>query len=59
MGTYELIHKDQQFSNTELVKKYNDAVEMIWHLQSRLSELNKDYDDLAYAYDELSNQLYG
>ena len=59
MENYDLIRKNQQFSTTELVRKYNDAVEMIWHLQKRLSELNKDYDDLAYAYDELSNQLYG
>ena len=59
MENYDLIRKNQQFSTAELVRKYNDAVEMIWHLQKRLSELNKDYDDLAYAYDELSNQLYG
>ena len=59
MKTYDLIRNDPQFSTAELVEKYNDAVETIWHLQKRLSELDKDYDALAYAYDELSNQLYG
>ena len=59
METYELIRKDQKISNEELVLKYNDAVEMIWHLQHRLSELNRDYDALAFVYDEVSNQLYG
>ena len=56
---YDLICENQQFSTTELVRKYNDAVEMIWYLQYRVSELNKAYDALAYDYDELSNQLYG
>lgn len=42
-----------------LVHDYNDAVEMIWHMQQKLQEQMKENDHLWKAYEELADQLYG
>jgi len=42
-----------------LVHDYNDAIEMIWHMQQKLQEQMKENDQLWKAYEELADQLYG
>lgn len=42
-----------------LVFMYNDAVEMIWHLNYRIEQLMKENERVWDAYDELSNKYLG
>ena len=61
MKSYDLISLEQaaSISLEPLVHDYNDAVEMIWHLQQKLLEQMKESDQLWQAYEELADQLHG
>lgn len=61
MKSYDLISLEQaaSISLEQLVHDYNDAVEMIWHLQQKLLEQMKESDQLWQAYEELADQLHG
>lgn len=38
---------------------YNDAVEMIWHLNARILQLREDNDAVWKAYDEIIDKYLG
>ena len=59
MTEYKMITPDQAPEQGKLIALYNDAVETIWHLQQKCSELSEDYDNLLYDYEQVSDQLYG
>lgn len=59
MNKYYMLPLDSEYSKDELIRRYNDAVEMIWHLQKKFHDLDKDYDALMAAYEDVSSQLYG
>ena len=43
----------------QLVSMYNDAVEMIWFLESRVRQLSEENDSVWESYEELSRQHFG
>ena len=43
----------------EIIYEYNRLIEDIWHLEHTVSELQKDYDLMTEAYEDVSNELYG
>ena len=59
MTEYKMITPDQAPEQGKLIALYNDAVETIWQLQQKCSELSEDYDNLLYDYEQVSDQLYG
>ena len=61
MKTYKTITLEQagELSLNNLVQNYNDAIETIWHLQSKLSEQMQENEQLWKAYEEISDELYG
>ena len=42
-----------------MIYEYNRLIEDIWHLEHTVSELQKDYDLMTEAYEDVSNELYG
>ena len=46
-------------SREQLVSMYNDAVEMIWFLESRVRQLSEENDSVWESYEELSRQHFG
>lgn len=43
----------------DLVAKYNDAIETIWHYQKIIFELRQENEEILAAYEDISNQFYG
>ena len=42
-----------------ILSLYNDAVAMIWHLNSRIIQLREDNETAWKAYDEISDKYLG
>ena len=61
MNNYHLITgpEAEAQSKEELRNMYNDAVETIHDLQTRLHEINEENDHLWEDYEEFSNKYYG
>lgn len=61
MNTYQMITQEEALclSPLQFMKKYNDTVETIWHLQQKLQDLHSENDALWKAYEEVSDQLFG
>jgi hypothetical protein len=61
MNNYTIIQESQlkDLSKKQMLKMYNDAVEMIYHLQHRITELSEEYEMMAEAYEKVSDELYG
>lgn len=55
MNEYHMLPPDSECSKEELIRRYNDAVELIWHLQNKFHNLDKDYDALLYDYEYMSD----
>lgn len=49
----------ETMTKEHLVFMYNDAVEMIWHLNYRIDQLMKENESVWDAYDEISNKYFG
>lgn len=45
-------------SKEQLIEKYNDAVQEIWFLSERISQLHEENEALWKANEELMDQLY-
>lgn len=58
---YEKISEQEAQSMTKehLVFMYNDAVEMIWHLNHRVEDLMTENENVWKAYDDISNEYLG
>lgn len=61
MDTYQMITQEEALclSPLQFRKKYNDAIETIWHLQQKLQELRSENEALWKSYEEISDQLFG
>ena len=58
---YHQITDDEAAGMTKehLVFLYNDAVEMIWHLNVRILQLQEENEAVWKAYDDISDQYFG
>lgn len=59
MNEYHFLDETTDLTKSELIKKYNGLIEDIWYLQHRVSELDEDYELMLYAYEEVTDKLYG
>ena len=59
MSKYCFLDTECSLNREEIIYEYNRLIEDIWHLEHIVSELQKDYDLMAEAYEDVSNELYG
>ena len=59
MSKYHFLDTECSLNREEIIYEYNRLIEDIWHLEHTVSELQKDYDLMAEAYEDVSNELYG
>ena len=59
MPKYRFLDTECSLNREEIIYEYNRLIEDIWHLEHTVSELQKDYDLMAEAYEDVSNELYG
>lgn len=61
INKYEMLNTEtaQTLSLKDLVAKYNDAIEAIWHYQKIIFELRQENEEILAAYEDISNQFYG
>lgn len=59
MDEYHFLDADTDLTKSELIHKYNNLIEDIWHLQRRVSELDENYELMLYTYEEVADKLYG
>lgn len=59
MTKYRFLDTECSLDREEIIYEYNRLIEDIWHFQNTISELQKDYDMMAEAYEDVSNELYG
>ena len=59
MSKYRFLDTECSLNREEIIYEYNRLIEDIWHLEHTVSELQKDYDLMAEAYEDVSNELYG
>ena len=59
MSKYRFLDTEYSLNREEIIYEYNRLIEDIWHLEHTVSELQKDYDLMAEAYEDVSNELYG
>lgn len=59
MSKYRFLDTECSLNREEIIYEYNRLIEDIWHLEHIVSELQKDYDLMAEAYEDVSNELYG
>lgn len=61
MRTYDVILPENipLISKEKLAEKYNDAIQEIWFLTERISQLHEENEALWKANEELMDQLYG
>ena len=60
MNSFTMLTKEssETLSREQLVSMYNDAVEMIWFLESRVRQLSEENDSVWESYEELSNRYF-
>ena len=61
MNSFTMLTKEssETLSREQLVSMYNDAVEMIWFLESRVRQLSEENGSVWESYEELSRQHFG
>ena len=59
MSEYRFLDTECSLNREEIIYEYNRLIEDIWHLEHTVSELQKDYDLMAEAYEDVSKELYG
>ena len=61
MNSFTMLTEERSadLSREQLVSMYNDAVEMIWFLESRVRQLSEENDSVWESYKELSRQHFG
>lgn len=59
MNEYHFLDETTNLTKSELIQKYNGLIEDIWYLQHRVRELDEDYELMLYAYEEVTDKLYG
>ena len=61
MNSFTMLTEERSadLSREQLVSMYNDAVEMIWFLESRVRQLSEENDSVWESYEELSRQYFG
>lgn len=59
MTNYLFLDKDTSLTKDDIIKKYNELIEDIWHYQTLYKRLDDDYEMLLKAYEDISNELYG
>ena len=61
MNSFTMLTEElsEALSREQLVSMYNDAVEMIWFLESRIRQLSEENDSVGESYEELSRQHFG
>lgn len=59
ISKYRFLDTECSLNREEIIYEYNRLIEDIWHLEHTVSELQKDYDLMAEAYEDVSNELYG
>ena len=60
MNSFTMLTEElsEALSREQLVSMYNDAVEMIWFLESRVRQLSEENDSVWESYEELSRQHF-
>lgn len=61
MNNFTMLTEERSadLSREQLVSMYNDAIEMIWFLESRVRQLSEENDSVWESYEELSRQHFG
>ena len=61
MDEYRKITPEEAFlyRKEELIQKYNETVEEIYHLQYVIARLTAENDAWMSAYEEVSDEFYG
>ena len=59
MSKYRFLDTECSLNREEIIYEYNRLIEDIWPLEHTVSELQKDYDLMTEAYEDVSNELYG
>ena len=61
MNSFTMLTEERSadLSREQLVSMYNDAVEMIWFLESRVRQLSEENDSVWESYEEISRQYFG
>ena len=61
MNSFTMLTKEssETLSREQLVSMYNDAIEMIWFLESRVRQLSEENDSVWESYEEISRQYFG
>lgn len=59
MSKYRFLDTECSLNREEIIYEYNRLIEDIWHLEHTVNELQKDYDLMTEAYEDVSNELYG
>ena len=59
MSKYRFLDTKCSLNREEIIYEYNRLIEDFRHLEHTVSELQKDYDLMAEAYEDVSNELYG
>ena len=57
MSKYRFLDTECSLNREEIIYEYNRLIEDIWHLEHTVSELQKDYDLMTEAYEDVSNEL--
>ena len=59
MSKYRFLDTECSLNRDELIYEYNRLIEDIWHLEHAVNELQKDYDLMTAAYEDVADELYG
>ena len=61
MNEYHMLTLEQACSMSikELLNRYNDAIETIWHYHHKIENLMDENDAIWAAYEEIADELYG
>lgn len=59
MSEYRFLDTECSLNREEIIYEYNRLLEDTWVFQKTISELHRDYDATAEAYEDVVNELYG
>lgn len=59
MSEYRFLDTECSLNREEIIYEYNRLIEDIWSFQKKINELHRDYDEMAAAYEDVANELYG